>query len=255
MNHYERLQVARDATAQDVKRAYRRQAARLHPDVNRAPDATYEFQALQEAYRTLSDPTHRYLYDQRLDHVAVPRAASPPPPTWVRVEREDPNEWHYRAVARWSLWFNGAVLLFFAVLMLDWVLPRREIDGLVDAQATLYAYYQEKGFRDAHLLMLESGEALRVDMSKMWDFGRHPTVIVERTQMLGVFMGVRPGYADGAFVPVLYNIYGFQLIFPILMALVSGLALKVRVDELEFGAQLTFSSLLLVVIVTFLMLY
>lgn len=50
---YAVLEVEMDAEMEDIKTAYRRLARKLHPDVNRAPDATAQMQALNEAYRRL----------------------------------------------------------------------------------------------------------------------------------------------------------------------------------------------------------
>jgi len=73
---YKVLDISPDATAQDVKRAYRRLAMRKHPDVNPASDAQAQFEALTEAYKTLIDPDARRLYDLRRRR----RGGAPPPP-------------------------------------------------------------------------------------------------------------------------------------------------------------------------------
>lgn len=52
---YEVLGVSRDATEADIKKAFRRKARELHPDVNKAPDAEDQFKELNEAYDVLSD--------------------------------------------------------------------------------------------------------------------------------------------------------------------------------------------------------
>src|ERR671933_153807 len=51
------------ASPAEIRRAYRERARRLHPDVNRAPDAAARFAALSEAYETLADPARRRAYD------------------------------------------------------------------------------------------------------------------------------------------------------------------------------------------------
>jgi len=65
MSHdlYETLGVSRDASPEDIKRAYRRLARQLHPDVN--PDATTQerFKEVTLAYDVLSDPRKREMYD------------------------------------------------------------------------------------------------------------------------------------------------------------------------------------------------
>ena len=61
---YEVLGVGRDATADDIKRAYRRLARELHPDVNQHdPQAEERFKEVSAAYEVLSDPAKRRQYD------------------------------------------------------------------------------------------------------------------------------------------------------------------------------------------------
>lgn len=63
--HYEALGVRRDATDDDLKKAYRRLALRWHPDKNldNAEDAAEQFKLIQAAYDVLSDPQERAWYD------------------------------------------------------------------------------------------------------------------------------------------------------------------------------------------------
>lgn len=69
-DHYTTLGLARDATPDDVKKAYRKLARQLHPDVNKAPDAEERFKAVSQAYDVLADPDKRSAYDRGGDPYA-----------------------------------------------------------------------------------------------------------------------------------------------------------------------------------------
>ena len=61
---YDILGVDRDASESDIKKAFRRKARELHPDVNKAPDAEEKFKELNEAYDVLSDAQKKAMYDR-----------------------------------------------------------------------------------------------------------------------------------------------------------------------------------------------
>jgi len=63
-DYYEILNVKKDATAAEIKSAYRKLARKYHPDVNKAPDAQAKFKDINEAYEVLGDDNKRKRYDQ-----------------------------------------------------------------------------------------------------------------------------------------------------------------------------------------------
>lgn len=64
--YYDVLGITREASAGEIKAAYRRLAKQYHPDINTAPGAQERFLKVQEAYDTLSDPEKRAEYDRLL---------------------------------------------------------------------------------------------------------------------------------------------------------------------------------------------
>src|SRR5215216_7435010 len=63
-DYYEVLGVARDAPEQEIKKAFRGLARRLHPDVSEEPEAEARFREVSEAYEVLSNTETRELYDR-----------------------------------------------------------------------------------------------------------------------------------------------------------------------------------------------
>ena len=63
-DYYATLGVDRKASAEDLKKAYRKLARKYHPDVSKEKDAKEKFQDVSEAYETLKDPERRAAYDQ-----------------------------------------------------------------------------------------------------------------------------------------------------------------------------------------------
>ena len=75
-DYYEILGVSKDASAEEIKRAYRRLALQWHPDRNKSPEAEEKFKEINEAYEVLSDPKKRRAYDQ-FGHAAFEPGAGP----------------------------------------------------------------------------------------------------------------------------------------------------------------------------------
>ena len=69
-DYYQDLGVSRDASPEDIKRAYRKKARTLHPDVNPSPEAEEQFKKVSQAYDVLSDAEKRRSYDMGSDPYA-----------------------------------------------------------------------------------------------------------------------------------------------------------------------------------------
>ncbi|MEO6184739.1 MAG: DnaJ C-terminal domain-containing protein [Steroidobacteraceae bacterium] len=80
-DYYAIIGVARDATAEQIKQAYRKLARKYHPDVSKEPDAEARFKEVGEAYEVLRDAQKRAAYDQ-LGSGPPPGESFRPPPDW-----------------------------------------------------------------------------------------------------------------------------------------------------------------------------
>lgn len=105
---YERLGVGRDATADELQRAYRKLARKYHPDINKDPGAEEKFKQVSEAYDVLSDPDQRKRYDAFGDDFRrVPPDVDPE--TWARAQRAGASPGGRSGSAGPSAWAGGEV--------------------------------------------------------------------------------------------------------------------------------------------------
>lgn len=93
--YYETLRIRRDASDNDIKKAFRRLAKEYHPDVNRSPNAQRLFCDIYTAYEILSDSTKRKKYDDYL--VCLTREQ---PTTSVQAVEQEIRSWQTHAEAK-----------------------------------------------------------------------------------------------------------------------------------------------------------
>ncbi len=137
MDYYRILGVSHSATAEEIKRAYRKLAVAYHPDKNPDPGAENIFKQINEAYDVLGDPGKKEGYDHRLQNPfialtqdkASPRHRHPAyRPTRNKTNRKSERENALELMARYLPVAQKAILFCFLVavcLLIDYVWPRR----------------------------------------------------------------------------------------------------------------------------------
>lgn len=83
-DYYKILGVDRNATIEEIQKAYRKLARKYHPDANKDPAATEKFKEINEAYEVLRDPEKRKKYDA-LGSGWQHGQEFTPPPGWEEI--------------------------------------------------------------------------------------------------------------------------------------------------------------------------
>lgn len=100
-DYYKIMGLARDASAEDIKRAHRKLARQFHPDVSKEPDAEARFKELSEAYEVLRDPDKRSAYDQLGPQWRAGQDFQPPPDWGAGREASGRGDgWGFRSPRR-----------------------------------------------------------------------------------------------------------------------------------------------------------
>jgi curved DNA-binding protein len=108
-DYYQIMGVARTATADEIKKVYRRLARKYHPDVSKEKDAEKKFKEVQEAYEVLKDPEKRAAYDQLGSEYKQGQQFRPPPDWGSGFEfRGGPRQGRARAGASQTEEFEDA---------------------------------------------------------------------------------------------------------------------------------------------------
>jgi curved DNA-binding protein len=91
-DYYEILGVERNASKEDIQRAYRKLARKYHPDINKSPEAEAKFKEINEAHEVLKDPEKRSKYDRFGSAWKQAQQTGGPPPGFEDIYEQFSSE-------------------------------------------------------------------------------------------------------------------------------------------------------------------
>jgi len=262
-DYYPILGVNRTASAEEIKRVYRRLAVKYHPDKNPDPEAEALFKEINEAYDVLSDPEKKWLYDQRREpryrsYTVTPVAPDAAP---VRVNNNDPRYRRRRPASApppihkataadlcrqylgHVLWVNWAGCAVVILLIMDFILPQRIAHETVERV--------DSAVRPAYeIVLMKSGREIKLYGHEATDFEEGQSVIIMHTPFLQTVRYLSD--MSRKHEVALYGIYGSPVFIPFILMITSVLGLLRRKSaEIRFSfsiasAFLTFLTLCLI---------
>jgi curved DNA-binding protein CbpA len=132
-NYYKILKVARNASTEEIKEAYRRLAREYHPDLHPGnPTAAERFKEICQAYEVLSDSVQRREYDQGFEPMTSPQ----------RKREKSPQDFYVRAVAKsLNKDYQGAVEDYTQAIELN----TQFVEAYIKRAATYYKLGDDRG--------------------------------------------------------------------------------------------------------------
>ena len=253
-DYYAILGVSANATASEIKKAFRRLAVLYHPDKNPSPEAKPRFQEINEAYDILGDAEKRALYDARLANPLAALFNEPvnvhPDPAYRRARRpprpprpkEPPASYMLmRDSLKYVLWVSRVGLIVTTLFFIDYFLPYRQI------QETIMEMYsvRTRGQNVYHVIRTDGGHDIKVYDFNPSVLGGEGELVMAVTPIYRSVMSVsNPSLSYTAWVAYTYTT---MIFFPILLFVNSLLALIYR-KRVEFCFNLNVTASVLLII-------
>lgn len=259
-DYYAILGVPDHASADQIKRSYRRLAVQYHPDKNADPQAEVLFKEINEAYDVLGDPVKREGYDLRrlnpfqLDEPLTPSQPQhrdpryrPKPPGYHPPKKPDVRD-TMKAYLPYMQWINYPALIITILFAIDYFIPYKitrenvtEVE-VVRGRQNHVMYYR---------VYTDEGAVFKVYGNEGGYLVGETTVGLEKTRIYQTVM-----YASGYNSQIrveLGHVYRGLLLFPTVLFLAAALAIIFR-RGVDFPFNLSIVSILFLIITLFLIL-
>lgn len=259
-DYYQVLRISRLASADEVKRAYRRLAVLFHPDKNSSADALRLFQEINEAHEVLSDPLKRANYDTLLQGGGAVWQTEPqvPPqpyhrdPAYRRRQQQGyrpakpgPSEKLLMMLHMLRFLRTASLvgLAWCAILVIDYSLPFRETREKLLPEG--YRTISWQLHHEPNVIVTDQNHQFPVPFDGVDHFPVGSRINIVTSRMLNIL--VRVESEDGTYViDSLATIYQNMMVVPIILLLVSagGMIVKTGI-EFRFNILVSIAILLI----------
>lgn len=240
-DYYQILGISREASFDEIRRAYRKLVVIHHPDKSQDPAANDKIKEINEAYDVLGDPDKKRNYDlgnfkPLVD--AFTEATPPPhrdpayrrrPPGYVRKERASIKELIETYV---SIMWKGslAAFIFCLALLMDYMLPFvKSTEKIID----IHAY---EGLRRSYApaqIMVTNERRYKLSYAEIPHFHKNDLIRVSSSRVFQIPVFAETG---GGYRTKFYStIYGNFVFMPLILLITSSLGVFLKNNELRFN--------------------
>lgn len=260
-DYYEVLGVGRDASALQIKRAFRQLAIRFHPDRNREANAAEIFKEINEAYEVLGEPEKKISYDNRLRN-GLEELFGQEPAVRHRDPAYRPKNYSgsrpvpasasiYDLMRRYLIFasiFNGMGFIIASIFFIDYMLPYQ---SHVEKVTDVYRVSARRNSTAYFIVKTASGKEVKLYAEDVGVASGAEKVIIETTPVFSTPMSVST--EDRSASARLAYLYRYLVFFPFGLWISSFVGLIMRnKTEVCFNTGVT-SFLLLLITLTLLL--
>lgn len=230
-DYYKILGVSRSASAEEIKKSYRKLALQYHPDRNSDPSAEAIIKELNVAYDVLGDEVKRNAYNYRIDHKKTntssskrkPHRSQNPPVYRKNYKKKEPvfpfAEW-----AHMAKFFSAFVLLYCSMLSLDYFLAKEYKNLKVDYMSSS----KVGGGRNYNIESPELKFALSLEVPLI---GQGDTLALRITPLFGIVKECAVLRNNSYEVLRVANIYSPMFFLVVLAMMLSVLSHRIKSSE------------------------
>ncbi len=232
-DYYRTLEVHPKATTQEIKKAYRKLAVKYHPDKSNYEDADRLFAAINEAYRTLSDPDKRFVYDTALMNrePTLPESRNQANEQGNRPQNKTRTQRRYATskpstrelILPYVNYMRMApffYLFFCLLLVVDKVMPLETYQET--APQARYDFRGRLEFQaNGNTLRMSNGKKISISLDDRIYLMDHPELITLRTFFFEKFVSAQTSNGNGHRISPYTSIYTNMVYLPISLLLLS----------------------------------
>jgi curved DNA-binding protein CbpA len=259
-NYYKVLHVSQSATADEIKRSYRKLAVLYHPDKNPDPKAEATFKEITEAYDIIGDAAKRMRYDflvkNPLSEEFVDNAPRHRDPAYHRkgppVNRKNERSQLYELMMDYFPFAKISIAICFSIaflLLVDFSLPSAFDNEEIISTAVKRT--QARSSSTAWWVVVTKNHTIDLPTEVSDDFPAGQIIEIQSSRILRIPMRARAG---SHIVPIDKSLYGNFIFAPAILLIVSSLGVYFR-KNVEYGFNFGVVSFLILILTAALFLF
>lgn len=232
-DYYQILGLSTSASADEIKRNFRKLVVQYHPDKNPDPHAADRIREINEAYDVLGDPDRKQQYDNRYTgpsyHAPQPTPHRDPAyrrarPNWA--PKEDPQFVIMKQSMPYVHLLLKVVIVFCLFLFFDYFLPSQQSEEVITKKTQHHARGRGNSYHSSDVIYTDKGTRFQIDLDNSYSLNEGDQLVVYNSMFMAIPIRISKVGSFSIRVPA--TIYGNFIFAPIVLSILAGFGLYYR---------------------------